>query len=67
VRTKRIFEPGDRVVLRKDRAEAYGEFPDLIYTVKATRPHTRYRRIWVYLSELRTPYNIVDSKELRHA
>lgn len=65
----RHFEPGQRVTLRPDRADAYGLAHGAVYTVGRTFPHARYRRTWVTLAEL--PANedgspaTVDSRELR--
>lgn len=65
-RQERIYTVGQQVVMRPDRADAYGEPRDRVFTVLATKPHNVYKRTWVYLAELEAPYNVVDSKELRH-
>ena len=63
----RHFKPGQRVTLRPDRAEAYGEPRGRVFTVLASKPHKHYRRTWVYLAERPAGDNCVDSRELREA
>lgn len=57
--------PGDKVVLRPDRADAYGEPRGTVHTVSRTYPHKRYKRMWVVLAGEPEGYGVVDSREVR--
>ncbi len=70
-RNPKVFLKGDRVVFRPDRADAYGEPRDRVYTVRSTAPHKRYKRTWVTLEDMYEhpdggrQHMVVDSRELR--
>lgn len=61
----RHFEPGQRVRLRPDRADAYGLARDSAFIVLRTAPNQHYKRTWVVLAEQPDGNNVVDSRELR--
>lgn len=63
------FIPGDRVIFRPDRADAYGSPRDAVYIVLRTYPHKRYKRTWVVIDAPKVDGAdaVVDSRELRPA